>query len=516
LKSYGIITKLLRNLTFTDYLFHAANGFCTFAANEWRMEKRIKIIHGLTIITLAALVALHGYWLFNRYVYSLQQYEEELFQKTLDVGIQDRELRTELRNKSLHTMIMIQWEMQATQRNEATYHPELKWVFDIYIVDESKVAVEKATFPQMDSLYALSEGVKKYSFEIKAPNREYDVHHALEQFQINELCPFTTNRFDSLLQKQGIKALSVKVETTDSMVWYPVKIRHTSIWNPVTEVTYPFNILQKEQVRVTYRLGISPILGRMFESLIGSVILLFLLVFCLMYQTRTIFKQQRVDELRKSFIKTMIHELKRPVATLKMCISFMKNDKMMQDKIMKADIIRSSQNELDNLSSYFSKLRDLTYGDMEEIPLNLSVFNLKELIDECVGKQYLPTDRKINISARFDEENTEIIADKMHVSNIFCNLLENAVKYSEGETSIHIHCSSVGDRYRVEVSDNGFGISSEECAHVFDKYFRSASITDKNIPGIGLGLCYVKLLTTAHKGITSLESTLGSGSKKLF
>ena len=63
----------------------------------------------------------------------------------------------------------------------------------------------------------------------------------------------------------------------------------------------------------------------------------------------------------------MIHELKRPVATLKMCISFMKNDKLIQDKIMKEDILRNSQNELNNLSSYFSKLRDLTYSDLEEI-----------------------------------------------------------------------------------------------------------------------------------------------------
>lgn len=355
-------------------------------------------------------------------------------------------------------------------------------------------------------------GIKKYRFVIREPGRQHDVYDALEQFRMNELCPFTTERFDSLLQKHGVKPLSVTIETVDSMIWNPGIVSHTSLWRPTMDVTYPFNILGKEQVRVTYELGLSPILGRMFESLIASIILLLLLVFCLIYQTKTIFKQHRIDELRKSFIKTMVHELKRPVATLKMCISFMKNEKMMLDKSMKDDIIQSSQNELDNLSSYFSKLRDLTYEDMEEIPLNLSVFDLKNLIDECISKQYLPTDRKINISTRFDDENTEITADRMHLFNIFCNLLENAIKYSEGETSVHITGSSSGDKYRIVVSDNGFGIPSEECSHVFDKYFRSASITDKNIPGIGLGLCYVRLLVGAHKGVISLESTLGAGS----
>jgi len=227
----------------------------------------------------------------------------------------------------------------------------------------------------------------------------------------------------------------------------------------------------------------------------------------------TIFKQRKIEELRKDFIKTMIHELKRPVSTLKLCISFMKNDKMMQDKQMKEDIIYSSQNELDNLSSYFSKLRDLTYGDMEEIPLNLSTFNLKELIAECIDKINLPMDRKINISTYFDQNDSEIRADKMHISNIICNLLENAVKYSEKETSININCYSVKDRYRIEVEDNGIGIPPAECKYVFDKYFRSSVIIDKNIPGMGLGLSYVKLLVTAHNGKISLKSNLGEGSK---
>jgi two-component system phosphate regulon sensor histidine kinase PhoR len=310
-----------------------------------------------------------------------------------------------------------------------------------------------------------------------------------------------------------MKQLSIRTETTDSILWNPQKINYTSIGKPIMEVIYPFDILGKEQVRITYELGISPILGRMLESLIGSILLSFLLIFCLIYQTKTIFKQQRVDELRKDFIKTMIHELKRPVATLKMCISFMKNDKMMTDEVMKEDIIHSSTNELDNLSSYFSKLRDLTYGDLEEIPLNVSTFSFKEAVDECIDKQNLPTDRQINIKTHFDADNTDIMADRMHIVNIFCNLLENAVKYSEGETAILIDCHSAGDKYRIEVSDNGFGIPSDEHALVFEKYFRSANVEDRNIPGIGLGLCYVKLLLAAHKGTILLESKLGEGSK---
>lgn len=479
---------------------------------ELRMERRIKTLYWLTIVALLLLVSLQGYWLFNQYVHNLKQYEDELFEKTIEVSQIDRDLRKQLHDKRFK--IMTQWKMEVKQDSTSVFNPELSWVFDTYIINKNEIThCDSLSLQQIDSLSVIDKGVKKYRFDIKSPNREHDAYETLERFQINKLCPFSVERFDSLLQIQGVKPLSVKIEAVDSIVWSPHKMSCNSLWNPVMEVTYPFDILGKEQVRVTYQLGISPILGRMLESLIASILLSFLLVFCLIYQTKTIFKQRRIDELRKDFIKTMIHELKRPVATLKMCISFMKNDRMMHDKAMKEDILRSSQNELDNLSSYFSKLRDLTYGDLEEIPLNVSTFSLKEVVDECIDKQNLPTDRQINIKASFDTDATEITADRMHIANIFCNLLENAIKYSERETNICIGCRSVGDKYRIEISDNGFGIPSGECTYVFDKYFRSANVENKNIPGIGLGLCYVKLLVTAHKGTISLESKFGEGSR---
>jgi two-component system phosphate regulon sensor histidine kinase PhoR len=469
------------------------------------MEKRIKIIYFLTILASIALILSQIYWLFNQYVFTLQLYEDELYTKTLNLAVTERELRKELQNKNLLT----------TTRSEmnSTSDSKLEWIFETYIINRAEIFLDdSSSIQQIDSLYTLGKGVKKYRFRIEAPNRDYDAYDALDRFHINEKSPFTTERFDLLLLSNGMKASLIQIETTDSMRWYPDRINHTSIWHPKLEVIYPFNILLKQQFRVVYQLEIPLILNRMLGSLLGSLILSFLLIFCLLYQIKTILKQQHIEELRKSFIQTMIHELKRPIAALKMCVSFMKNDRMMQDRQMKDDILQNSHDELDNLSAYFSKLRDMTYGELEEIPLNLSTFNLKELVEQCVDKQNLPNNRAINIQISFDNDNFTITADKIHITNIICNLLENAVKYSEGKTNINIKGFSEGDKYRLEVSDNGFGISATECDLVFENFFRSKRILDKDIPGIGLGLSYVKLLVTAHKGNISLQSTLGKGS----
>jgi two-component system phosphate regulon sensor histidine kinase PhoR len=467
-------------------------------------------------------IAAQTYWLYNQYLYSLQQLETEIFTKTLQVAEADWKLRDELKNRNLH--VIYRTNMQFKQNSDSSrikknFSSQTKWNFEIYFINSEDTVRDKTTPLRydslyIDSLYQAGKEMKKYQFSIDVSDRKYeDVYNALNRFLINERCPFATGQLDSLLRTAGLTPETVKIETTDSTVWEPDRIRHTSLFHPALEVIYPFNILQKQQFKVSYRLNVFAIFEKMLLSFICSVILSFLLIFCLIYQIKTIFRQQRIEELRKNFIYTMIHELKRPVTTLKLGISFMKNEKMMQDSTMKEEILRNSHNELDNLSSYFSKLRDVMTNDGENIPLNLSTFNLKELVEHCIEKQSLPDNRNIDIKIAFEDDDFKITADKMHIENIICNLLENAVKYSEGQTLIQISCCSTGDKYRLEVSDNGLGISKTEWNYVFDKFFRSANVTGKDIPGIGLGLYYVKLLVHAHKGSIFLQSSLGKGSR---
>jgi two-component system phosphate regulon sensor histidine kinase PhoR len=477
------------------------------------MEKRIKLIAILTIAASLAVIAAQTYWLFNQYLYSLQQTENELFEKTLSVAEADRKLRDELKDKDLYVITRV--NVGAEQNNNTASKPN--WNFEIYIIKSKDTTTDTPISVRYDSLYIDSlyksgSEIKKYQFEITPSNRKHDVYDALDRFLVNEKCSFTTERLDSLLLTQELIPTAIQIETTDSTVWNPCRINHTSVFYPTLEVTYPFNIFQKQQFRVSYRLNVWVIFEKMLVSLICSVIFSFLLFFCLIYQISTIFRQQRIEELRKSFIYTMIHELKRPITALKLCVSFMKNDKMMQDSEMKEEILLNSHNELENLSSYFSKLRDVMADDLENIPLNLSTFNLKELVKQCIDKQIFPNNREIDIKIDFEDDGFEITADKMHIANILYNLLENAVKYSEGQTEIRIICRSAGDKYRLEVEDNGLGISETERNYVFDRFFRSASVTGKNIPGIGLGLFYVRLLVRAHKGDISLLSALGKGS----
>ena len=156
-------------------------------------------------------------------------------------------------------------------------------------------------------------------------------------------------------------------------------------------------------------------------------------------------------------------------------------------------------------------MRDITLNDVTEIPLTLSAFNLQDAIEECIEKLTIPNGKSATIDV-VSHADIMITADRMHLINMLSNLLENALKYSKNKARVEIsYCESNGESIIISIKDNGFGIPKSECRYVFDKFFRSQTIVDKNILGMGLGLAYVKLLVLAHKGSIEVESEKGLG-----
>lgn len=96
----------------------------------------------------------------------------------------------------------------------------------------------------------------------------------------------------------------------------------------------------------------NPLLGRMGWQLFLSIFLILLLLACLGFQIRTIWEQMRLNELREGFVHTMIHELRRPVQTLKVFVSFLNDREMRMDEATTERVLQDSMFELDNLSAY--------------------------------------------------------------------------------------------------------------------------------------------------------------------
>lgn len=339
-----------------------------------------------------------------------------------------------------------------------------------------------------------------------------NLYSASSKLLLNNNFPFSTVILDSLLKDVGVNA-RIEKQSVDSMVWSHTTSSCLSLWNPHMTVLVPYDNLQGELVCVKYEIPHSPIVASMAEFLLLSLLLSILIIYSIFYQIATIRRQQRIDEVRRDFLHTMIHELKRPISTLKMCVSSMRNEKLMSNIEFKEDILRSSHNELDSLTLYFSKLRDITFADDGVVPLNLTTFELLPLLNACVAKVPLLSNKKVFIKIK-ECGDMVVTADSMHLQNIMHNLIENAIKYSGDTVEIEIDYFTTSDSFVIEVSDSGNGISEEDLPHIFDKFFRGKSVSAETATiGIGLGLSYVKMLVEAHRGSVTITSKLNEGTK---
>ena len=484
------------------------------------MERKIKFIYGLTICTIATFSIVQGYWLYSRYRLSLEEYKSELYSTIIACAEEDIAIRKTLPYSPRFYGNRLR-KTSEIKGNDAVE----TWRYEVFALDTLQY-VPKGTDAHTylldyiaslhDSIPAeLPKGLEYFVFTCDSKGHEdmgtSQLVEALNRFTVDHQHPFQKELLDSILRSRGIVAQSITTTKADTMVWQPSMQTDGSIWQPVMKVSYPYDIFEGQQVVVTTAISVSPVIRRMAYTLLITVLLSLFLIFCLVYQILTIRKQRHVEAIRQEFLHTMIHELKRPISTLKMCVSFMGNERMMQDGESKQKILSSSYNELDNLTSYFSKLRDITFSDSTEIPLVKSRFSLRSLMEECIGKQNVPSDKDVKMEIVAGDD-LEIRADRMHLANIVCNLLENAIKYSRESVTISIDYRMCEDRMlQITVADNGIGIAKVDQRHVFDKFYRSETAKDKSIPGIGLGLSYVKLLVEAHGGTITFESTEDEG-----
>ena len=487
------------------------------------MERRFKFIYGLTICAIATFSIVQGYWLHSRYRLSLEEYKSELYSTIIASAEEDIAIRKTLPhpprfygNRLRKTCEIKGNDVVETLTYEIFALDTLHYSLPIPKgVDAHTYLMEYIACLHDNHPAELPEGLEYFVFTCNSKKNEdmgtIQLVEALNRFTVDHQHPFQKEGLDSILRSKGIMAQSITTTKTDTMVWQPSMQTHGSIWQPVMKVFYPYDIFEGQQVVVTTAISISPVIRRMAYTLLITMLLSFFLIFCLVYQILTIRKQRHIEAIRREFLHTMIHELKRPISTLKMCVSFIGNERMMQDEESKQRILASSHNELDNLTSYFSKLRDITFSDTEEIPLVKSRFALRGLMEECISKQNIPSDKDVRMEI-VAEGDLEIQADRMHLANIVCNLLENAIKYSIETVAIRIDYRMREDgMVQISVADNGIGVAKTDQRYVFDKFYRSESAKEKAIPGIGLGLSYVKLLVEAHGGRISLDSTEGEG-----
>ncbi|MDE6753801.1 MAG: HAMP domain-containing histidine kinase [Muribaculaceae bacterium] len=489
------------------------------------MKKRIRTLYVTTIIAIFAFLGMQMYWLNERYEFSILEYERQLSEK-IEKGVEEY---NELRNKapvkrtnkrledSNDTLELPSYNLRQhfgdsikTSRTTTIYTYRTT-VFDILGIKPGTPLTEEMKDKAMQLLLEEKKNPEdSVMYDASGARDENEAWAAAKNVQLEKDCPFSIEGLDSVLKKVGVKA-KITLVKEDSMVWKPRIDFDNSRLRPKVVLMIPYSQLEGQVADI--ECGINPfdILPEMWKTLVVSIFISVLLIICLILQFSTVRKLSRIDKLRNSFITTMIHELKRPISTLKMSVSGLDNERMMEDPATKKEILSETRNALDNLSAYFSKLRDITFNNVEQIPLNIQSVNLHGLFDNVASAIIFPVDKHVEIINRIDCE-IDVSADRSHLYNILTNLVENAVKYSGSSVEITAEAVKREGEVEISVSDTGNGISSGDIGHIFQRFYRGKSEASEQ-PGIGLGLAYVKLLVNAHGGDVTAESREGEGTR---
>jgi two-component system, OmpR family, phosphate regulon sensor histidine kinase PhoR len=253
------------------------------------------------------------------------------------------------------------------------------------------------------------------------------------------------------------------------------------------------------------------ILNQMGIWSFSSIVLLLVIVF-FGYTLFVILKQKRLSEIQKDFINNMTHEFKTPIATIAVSTEVLKSADISRQPERLLNYATIIQNENTRLKHHVERVLQMAKLDKESIELKKEAVNLHDVVQEVVnGMQGALQDKQVKVELSLTAEQSVMQADKLHITNVIYNLLDNAIKYSAENPEINISVKQSDKSILLEVRDNGIGVKEDDQEKIFQKFFRVPTGNVHNVKGFGLGLNYVKQIVEAHRGKITLKSRLGEG-----
>jgi two-component system, OmpR family, phosphate regulon sensor histidine kinase PhoR len=274
-----------------------------------------------------------------------------------------------------------------------------------------------------------------------------------------------------------------------------------------------------KQKKINYYFGVNfPERTTYLNSQLGNVkwstAILFSLLGILAYIIFIIFKQKRLQEIQKDFVNNMTHEFKTPLSTIQIASEVLKNPNIVNNPERLLNYATIIGNETTQLTNQVERVLQMASTEKGEIILKKSEFDMNEIITELVNK-YRPLIRSKGggIQQNTLPQALMLSADRLHIRNLVSNLIDNAIKYCDGEPQISLSALPKNSGIELRVKDNGIGIAPEHVKNVFNKFYRVPTGNIHNVKGFGLGLSYVKLIAKRHGGQVVCNSELGKGTE---
>lgn len=287
--------------------------------------------------------------------------------------------------------------------------------------------------------------------------------------------------------------------------------------NPEESYSYP--LFKDENGVSNYKLYVSfpnkskHILSDISQILLLSLFFIFIIIVAFSSSLYQLVKQKKISQIKTDFINNMTHEFKTPIATINLALDSIKNPKILKDEEKVLRYIKMIRDENKRMHGQVENVLQISKLEKNQLDITKEAIDIHDILEEAVSIVDLLTKNKNgSISKHFTALQAEVMGNQFHMTNVFVNMLENALKYSEEPPKIDVFTESTSKFISIKIQDEGIGMSKQAQRYVFDKFYREQKGNIHDVKGHGLGLAYVKEIVEIHHGTVFVESEKGKGS----
>lgn len=242
--------------------------------------------------------------------------------------------------------------------------------------------------------------------------------------------------------------------------------------------------------------------------------LLALLIGCFAYTLSIIFKQKKISAMKTDFINNMTHEFKTPVATIMIASESLRDPEISADDKRVSKLANIIYDENVRLGSHIERVLNIARLERENLKIERVNVHVNILAQDVLESMKLQLEKaegelKVDLAATRDL----VTGDELHLSNVLFNLVDNAIKYSNGKPHITIKTLNRGNNVVVSIADRGMGMTKDQQEKIFDQFYRIPTGNIHNVKGFGLGLSYVNDIIKRLNGKITVRSEKDKGTQ---
>lgn len=255
------------------------------------------------------------------------------------------------------------------------------------------------------------------------------------------------------------------------------------------------------------------ILGQMGFMLVSSVVMILFISLCFILTILTAWRHKRLAAQNVEFFNHLAHEFRTPLSNIKLASSMLTRMLDASKESQETRFLKVIKEENHRLIEQVDQVLDFARMERGEQPMTFEQIDVLQSLHKAIESVRLPIqDRGGELRVEISPRLPHILGDAFHLKQVFINLLDNAIKYSEDKPEIEVKAFETGKHICISVEDHGAGIQADQLKMIFKQYVRLQSQTSQGNRGFGLGLPYARMVVESHGGFMQVSSKAGEGS----